>query len=304
MIVDLFSGIRGWECLTAINSLGFDNNAQAITTSDLLGYRTINIDVRDISFDGIRVLDGLIASPPCDEFSASGLGEGRQQISEILEFLKMVGSTTKYRINLSNGAQLLLEPMRWIKHFRPYWIALEQVPSVLPVWEGYAKLLRKDGYSVDYGILGAEQFGLGTTRKRAFLVASREKSVTLPVPTYSAFYPHRPTFLDPGFPKWRSMADVLGWGMTEKPAGTITAGGTKSGGAEPFGNGQRKSMLVEYSNGRWIGPWNPRPSISDLLKLQGFPEGFVVTGNKTAQARQVGNAVLPPVGKLILERLI
>lgn len=92
--------------------------------------------------------------------------------------------------------------------------------------------------------------------------------------------------------------------MTAKPAGTVTAGGTSSGGAEPFGNGQRKSMLVEYGNGRWEGAWNPRPSVLDLAKLQSFPGDYKFYGRKGSVSRQIGNAVPPLLGKLVLEQVV
>jgi len=52
--------------------------------------------------------------------------------------------------------------------------------------------------------------------------------------------------------KWVSMAEALSWGMTHRPSMTVTGGGTETGGAEPFGNGARKSMQREIAAERWV----------------------------------------------------
>ena len=37
----------------------------------------------------------------------------------------------------------------------PDWVAMEEVPDVLPLWKQYASVLRRWGFSVWYGILNA-----------------------------------------------------------------------------------------------------------------------------------------------------
>jgi DNA (cytosine-5)-methyltransferase 1 len=44
-----------------------------------------------------------------------------------------------------------------------------------------------------------------------------------------------------------------------------------------------------------------RLTIPELARLQGFPDGFVWTGTKTDQARQVGNAVPPVMAQVLAE---
>ena len=62
---------------------------------------------------------------------------------------------------------------------RPYyWIALEQVPPVLPVWEEIAEVLHDLGYSVVTGIAKSEQFGAPQYRRRAVLLARLGQSVS------------------------------------------------------------------------------------------------------------------------------
>ena len=44
-----------------------------------------------------------------------------------------------------------------------------------------------------------------------------------------------------------------------------------------------------------------RLTIPELGRLQGFPDDWIWTGTKTAQARQVGNAVPPIMAQLLAE---
>ena len=46
----------------------------------------------------------------------------------------------------TNAPILVLEPLRWALALLPDWIALEQVPPVLPLWEATARALRRHGY--------------------------------------------------------------------------------------------------------------------------------------------------------------
>jgi DNA (cytosine-5)-methyltransferase 1 len=111
----------------------------------------------------------------------------------------------------------VLEPLHWIIErinvghpFR--WIALEQVPGVLPVWEAYAGVLRDAGYSVVTSVVSAEQYGVPQTRKRAVLLAHLTRDVRLPPATHRKYKKGVPQELgDPDLKPWVSMADALGW---------------------------------------------------------------------------------------------
>ena len=145
------------------------------------------------------------------------------------------------------SASLVIEPARFIEAGRPEWTALEQVPSVLPLWQVYAAELRRMGYSAWTGILDAACYGVPQTRERAILIASRVREVARPEPTH---YDPRKGLQLWGTP-WMSMAEALGMGATARPAPTVTAGGTATGGAEPFGHRDRDALEAERDAGRW-----------------------------------------------------
>jgi DNA (cytosine-5)-methyltransferase 1 len=158
---------------------------------------------------------------------------------------------------------LVLEPLRWVLEAmdagEPYeWVVLEQVPTVLPVWQAFAEALRTEGYGVDVGYLHAEAYGVPQTRKRAILVARLGARANLPAPTHSRYYPRSPTKLDPGTQPWVSMAEALGWGFVRRPAYTFMNSGHGGAGVEWGGNGSRKAMFAAAESGDdtvWITKW-------------------------------------------------
>lgn len=107
-------------------------------------------------------------------------------------------------------AALVLEPARRIMELNPEWVALEQVPEVLPLWQIYGRCLRALGWSVFVVIINAADFGVPQTRRRAILGASRVRQVAPPEPTH-AEHPGDVDLFGDTREKWVCMADALGW---------------------------------------------------------------------------------------------
>lgn len=255
--LDLFAG-TGWG--VACRRLGIPEDGvelmpAAIESRRLNGMPTIYEDVWDGLFhDAVtfRLLYGwyalLIASPPCQTFSLAGHGAGRQALNEVLEAVRLhaykdPAALRAFGEKHDMRTALVLTPLAHIYRDRPQYVALEQVPTVLPVWEAYAKVMEGWGYHVKTAILNAEQYGVPQTRRRAILVARLDGPVALPAPTHSRYYSRTPDKLDPGVLKWVSMAEALGWAgpldgvryqnnamknqsrrLLTQPAPTVTAG--------------------------------------------------------------------------------
>jgi DNA (cytosine-5)-methyltransferase 1 len=257
---DLFAG-TGWG--VACQALGWEEHGveimpEAQATRAAAGMKTVADDVRTVEpVEG--EYEGEIASPSCKRYSPAGNGAGRRALDQVLtgvahyaagrvlhwdEAVALIGDA---------DATLTLEPLRVALGSMPRFIVWEQVPSVLPVWKACASVLAERGYSTAVEVLNAEQYGVPQTRRRAILVARRDGvPATMPAPTHSRYYTADPTRLDPGVLPWVSMAEALGWGMTQRPSMTVTGGGSDTGGPEPFGNAARRGMLREADAGRWI----------------------------------------------------
>lgn len=261
--LDCFSGPRGWDVHDAelgIESDGIESDPSARATAEAAGFQHVGVDVRAFHLErGHGYALGKF-SPPCQTFSMSGNGSGRRDLKLVLDLLddlvfwssRVHAQPIAYDRLKDIRTGLVLEPMRLILQALHLGeplrgLALEQVPTVLPVWVRMAGHLERLGYSVAVGNLHAEQFGPPQTRKRAALVASLDRKVTLPAPTHSRYYSRDPKRLDEGVLPWVSMAEALGSGLDNRPSPTITGGGTYTGGAEPIAH------LSRYVNSpHWV----------------------------------------------------
>jgi DNA (cytosine-5)-methyltransferase 1 len=236
--LDLFAG-TGWGVACrrlGIKEAGVEIMDEAVATRTANGMETIYRDVWDgllLTAEQHRAAYGsyglLIASPPCQTFSLAGKGAGRDALNEVIEAIQLHAYKDAAALRAFGEAHdmrtaLVLSPLAYVWRDRPRLVAMEQVPTVLPVWEACAEVMREWGYDVKVEILNAEQYGVPQTRRRAILVARRGGDVHLPVPTHSRYYNRTPDRLDPGVLKWVSMAEALGWGMVDQPMPTITGG--------------------------------------------------------------------------------
>jgi DNA (cytosine-5)-methyltransferase 1 len=259
VIVDLFAGPGGWS--TGLNmigraeTIGVEWDKAACDTARAAGHERLQADIAELDpfTIGGSDVEGLIASPPCQGFSMAGKGKGREDSARLIatvgDFVHGDPRKTLHATMSDPRSVLALEPLRWVLDLEPEWTTWEQVPAVLPLWEACADVLRADGYDVETGLVQAETLGVPQTRKRAILRARRGGLDPLER-THSRYNTRTPDKLDG--PKWVSMAEALGWGMTRRPPMTVTAGGTGSGGAEPFGNAARRGMLRALEAGDWI----------------------------------------------------
>jgi DNA (cytosine-5)-methyltransferase 1 len=271
-VLDLFAGPGGWDVAAerlGVKPVGLEWDQAACDTRRAAGLRTMQCDIAAVDFASgwhDMHVDGLIASPPCQGFSMAGKGKGRADTEQIIAAaheLAMGHDTRATREWADPRSPLVLEPIRWAAEFRPRWIALEQVPAVLPLWSEFAQILGTWGYSTSVGLLNAEQHGVPQTRKRAILVAHRDRQVSLPTPTHSRYHSRSPERLDEGVEKWVSMAEALGW----DPAGVDNTRGVRR---TPGGN--------EFSA--------DRPSWGVTSKTRSW---FVANANANATRRPVGS---------------
>jgi DNA (cytosine-5)-methyltransferase 1 len=259
VITELFRGPGGWAeglRLLGLADVGLEWDTAACRTAHAAGHATIQTDVSAYStapFTGRAT--GLIASPPCQAWSRAGKRGGladQPLVHQATHDLAYGRDTRAELLARCKDPRSLLaaEPMRWLYDLRPEWVCMEEVPDVLPLWKQYALYLQQWGYSTWVGVLNAADYGVPQKRKRAILIASRVRPVTAPTPTH-AKDPAHDLFGDCLLP-WVSMADALGWGATDRVAPTVTAGGGKTGGAEPFPSQARQALLDAQGRGAWV----------------------------------------------------
>ncbi|PJE99176.1 DNA cytosine methyltransferase [Streptomyces carminius] len=315
-IVDLFAGPGGLDVAARwleVPATGVELDSNACATRDAAGLATKQGDVRDFGPSDFPDATVLAGGPPCQTYTVAGNGDGRRALRQIIAFARRMakGKAEDVAAELSEVATdqrtvLVLEPLRWalaaLEDGRPYEaIVLEQVQAVLPVWEVIGAVLYEKGYSVDYGILRAEQFGVPQTRRRAVLIARRSGPANLPGVTHRWY--RKGTGREEGDRRlhpWVTMGDVL---ERPKPFEVISNYGT---GGDPKARGRRThdqpafTVTGKISRNRVVAPGRPdsRFSHAEAGQLQSFPVDYQWCGSDIAQ--QIGNAVPPVLGIHVL----
>lgn len=244
MIIDLFAGPGGWsEGLRMLSpelhatEIGFEWDAAACETRAAAGHATIRTDIAVYPLEQFAGrVTGLIASPPCQDFSLAGKRAGIE----------------------GERGQLITEVLRWSEALRPEWIACEQVPPALPVWRDYETELRKLGYSTWSGVLNAADYGVPQTRRRALLLASRVDIIGPPDPTHDR-KPVPSLFGDALLP-WVTMADALGW--IEETAVRLNPGLTDSQPNRRLYELGEPAPSIAFGHDAAAWKWEPAPEWS------------------------------------------
>ncbi|MEU2143591.1 DNA cytosine methyltransferase [Streptomyces globisporus] len=340
LIVEGFHGPGGWAegrkllGLTT-RAIGMEWDAAACATAKAAGHTVIRCDVAQYPtapFKGLIV--GKVDSPPCQAWSRAGKGLGlvdQPLVHQAVEDLAAGRDTRAKLLTACKDPRSLLaaEPMRWHHDLRPEYICLEEVVAVLPLWQHIARILTTWGYSVWCGILNAADYGVPQTRRRAILIASRVREITIPPPTH---YDPKSGGQLWGAP-WVSMADALGlpdglvvntrgdrktpggnefsadgpsWCLTEKTRSWALRNNTQAGASvrtldQPAGT---LFFGARMNNVSWVrtdtGEEIRRITEDEAAVIQSFGAGYTWRGSRTKRFLQIGNAVPPLLAAHVL----
>lgn len=297
-VISLFSGAGGMDI--GFHAAGFepaicvDNDPESCKTLRAnTDWPIFEGDIREFSYVGS--VEGVIGGPPCQGFSSAGKGNPNDPRNFLWkEYFRVVNQT------------------------KPEFIVLENVPGMLHTknrmhFTELVSSLEALGFVVNYGVLNAADFGVAQNRRRLFVVAGRGFAIDLPkpsnvrprtvreaigdlvrkknvpnhIPNQHADHVVRrwdqlkPGEADPNYRRARLDPDL--------PSTTIRAGG---------GHGPKGDHLagfhppIHFSLPRQL-------TVREAARIQGFPDSWIFQGSKTAQGRQVGNAVAPPVAEAV-----
>jgi DNA (cytosine-5)-methyltransferase 1 len=217
-------------------------------------------------------------------------------VTEVLDAMGQ-GRDVRHRVSVEDDRDLLVcEPLRWALSLRPEWMACEQVPAVLPVWERIATVLASCGYSTWTGVLNARDYGVPQDRRRAILIASRTREVTRPAESGATVRP----------------CDVLPWAASDR-VGFPRRNDRDDGGeyrardlraaAEPVFTLTSKSR--SWSRFTEAGERLPL-ELDEATRLQGFPAGypFAAAGSRSQAFERLADTIPPPLAAAVLGQVV
>lgn len=317
-IISLFSGCGGLD-------MGFENASFRVVYANdydravwetFERNRRLKIDGRSICSvrsEEIPDADGIIGGPPCQSWSLAGAMRGAKD----------------------PRGQLFYEYVRVLRDKRPKFFLAENVPGIVSSAHiaEFRRILRKFGeigYSVNYGVVDARDYGVPQERRRVIVVGYRKdlgKRFEFPPPTHSRS--GGASIDGRQLKRWVTLRDAIGdlpeaapaleknrasqalavpnheymnGGFStiymsrnrrrgwDEPSYTIQAGGRHA----PLH--PSSSRMVKVGEDRWefegASPKYRRLSVRECARIQTFPDSFIFYYGKVADGyKMVGNAV-------------
>lgn len=302
-VLSLFSGggglDLGFERAGAETVVCVDNDPESCKTLryNRPQWNVFEGDIRKYK-PAVEDIDVVIGGPPCQGFSSAGKGDPNDPRNYLWQ-----------------------EYFRVVDAVKPRAIVLENVSALAhgrngDHLQGIMRALEKSGYKFEMGVLNAADYGVPQARRRLIVIGLRDGEPSLPEPTtkgtpvtvkdaigdlenapYDREFSHVPPNHAPHVAaRWAGLAPGevdpnyrRGRLDYDKPSVTIRAGG---------GYGPRGDHLAGFHPP--IHPTQPRQlTVREAARIQSFPDDWILQGSKTAQGRQIGNAVPVKLGEAI-----
>jgi len=282
-----------------------DRHACATLRVNRPHWRVLEMDFKDFvgREHGITTVDLLSGGVPSTPYSIAGKQEGARDRRDLL----------------TAAICLAIE-------LQPRAILLETTPFLLTskfvaVREDVEAELKHLGYAWEWKILDAQHFGVPQTRRSCLLVAMRPAGFarfTWPAPTHEHGLPVGEVLLDSMAS--RGWPDAARWAcLAHKVAPTIVGGSKKHGGADLGPTRTKRQWLELGVNAHSVGDdvpdadfvlqpelgrdGLPKLTVSQVMKLQGLPDDWLVSGRKTARYKQVAQALPPLLAEAVGRRI-
>lgn len=202
-----------------------------------------------------------------------------------------------------------------VEHVDPKVVMIENVRGLLGKrFDGYRHeilaRLERSGYEGEWELLEAQDFGVPQLRPRSVLVAAKS--------SIWKFFKWPTPGLKPRVTVGEALGEMMAeagwegaaaWAAAADSVAPTLVGGSKKHGGPDLGPSRAKLHWDEVlgTNAKVLGNEPPQPGFVGAPKLtvqmaaviQGFPTDWELSGKKTAQYRQVGNAFPPPVAEAV-----
>jgi len=237
---------------------------------------------------------------------------------------------------------LVYQFARLVLEAKPSGFVFENVPSIKhprnrPVLDAFINTVQSAGYSTIEITANAAEYGVAQTRERVFVLGARRYKPKTPTPTHTlakeaeTSLNRRPAMVAGvaleglgGSDLFEPEEIVTGrWArhlIEVPPGGNYKAHTAWAGHPNPtfvtetrFWNfllklsPEKPSWTLAASPGPWTGPFhwdNRRLRIPEIAALQGFPRDYRIAGNRRERVRQLGNAVPPPLARIVIESVL
>lgn len=270
-------------------------------------------DIRNFSPPENFNVDFIIGGPPCQTFSAAG----RRAAG--------VPGTTDKR------GQLFEEYVRLLAFLKPKGFLFENVYGITGAeqgksWQKICEAFSGTGYLISSRILDAADYGVPQHRERMFIVGTRDSEFKFPRPTHGPDSPNNVPYVnaaaalkDCAISYEEANAKVggrFGHLLDQIPVGLNYSYFTeKMGHPSPIFAWRSKFSDFLYKSdphcpvrtlkaqvGQYSGPfhWESRPfAVSELKRLQTFPDTYALVGGRQVAVHQIGNSVPPQLARIL-----
>ncbi|MGA2699156.1 MAG: DNA cytosine methyltransferase, partial [Methanoregula sp.] len=272
------------------------------------------LDPQDLKLNNIEF---IIGGPPCQTFSAAGRRAGGVKGIDDLR-----------------GA-LFRHYFEFIKYFKPKGFLFENVRGMIQAKKGedWKKIYREFsslGYVIHYRVLDAADFGVPQHRERVIIIGIKNHTYLFPRPIFGLDSSDQKPHISVG----DAISDINNPneechqypGKYEQLLYEIPSGGNYSYFTSELGHPNPKfAWRSKFSNflykadpnlpcrtivaspGKWSGPFhwkNRKFSISELKRIQTFPDDYIICGTETEQLKQIGNSVAPKFAEILAKSIM
>lgn len=348
-VISLFSGAAGLDL--GLRAAGYDVRIQIDMDKDCCETLRLNkpkywkcktIEDKIENWSGPELLKavglrrgkvGLVAGgPPCQPFSKSAFWSPKRWADNKH---KRPSSNVSRSVKSFKGledprAGLLGIFAKCVLEIRPAAYLMENVFGLAyktsrPMLDALRESLQKGGYTFNFKVLNAADYGVPQKRERLFIIGAKN-GVKLNFPEPTHYDPEKfdihPKSREPYVTAGKRIADLnvgvikdeekVGgkWGhlLPEIPPGDNYLYFTKKRGySNPIFKWRSKywsfllklspekpSWTIQAQPGPYVGPFhwcNRRLRIQEIKRLQTFPDNYKIYGNRQAVQRQLGDAV-------------